>query len=52
MSEPPGEITRLLTEAHDGRKEALDEVMELVYADLQRVAKQQLYRRFGSRARR
>ena len=50
MAEGTGEITRLLGEAYEGRAEALDEVMSLVYADLQRVAKQQLHRRFGSRA--
>lgn len=48
MSEIPAEITRLLAEAHAGRAEALDEVMELLYADLRRIAQHQLKRRYGS----
>jgi len=47
MSGGVGRITRLLAEAQDGRKEALDEVMELVYRDLRRIAARQLARRRG-----
>jgi RNA polymerase sigma factor (TIGR02999 family) len=42
-----GTITRLLNEAHEGRKGALDEVMELVYADLNRLAEKRLHQQFG-----
>jgi len=42
-----GTITRLLGEAHAGRDGALDEVMELVYDDLNRLARKKLYERFG-----
>ena len=45
MSEDAGRITRLLAEAHDGRQGALDEVMDLVYRDLRRIAASQLARR-------
>ena len=40
-----GDITRLLAEAHDGRAEALDEVMHLVYEELSRIAQKQIARR-------
>lgn len=43
-------ITRLLGEAYDGRDDALDEVMELVYSDLRRIAEGQMRRRYGGRA--
>ena len=42
-----GEITRLLHEADEGRQGALDELMQLVYADLKRVAAKHMHRRFG-----
>ena len=42
MSEAHGEITRLLNEVHEGRKGALDQLMELVYAQLHRLAKRYL----------
>jgi RNA polymerase sigma factor (TIGR02999 family) len=42
-----GEITRLLELAHEGEHEALDRVMALVYADLERAARGQLTRRYG-----
>ena len=45
MAEPGGEITRLLAEAHEGRAAALDEVVEIVYDDLRRIAAHQLSRR-------
>ena len=44
---PAGEITRLLHEAHEGREGALNEVMDLVYADLKRLAGVHLRRRYG-----
>jgi RNA polymerase sigma factor (TIGR02999 family) len=50
MSETTHEITRLLAEAYDGRESALDDVMELVYADLRRIADGQMRRRYGGRA--
>jgi RNA polymerase sigma factor (TIGR02999 family) len=46
-SDPADEVTRLLAEAHEGRPEALDEVMSLVYDDLRRIARKQLYREQG-----
>lgn len=48
MSDGMGRITQLLAEAQDGKKEALDEVMDLVYRDLRRIAAKQLARRPGS----
>lgn len=50
MDDSTHEITRLLEEAYDGRDAALDEVMELVYRDLVRIAEGQLHRRYGQRA--
>ena len=46
----PGDITLLLQEAHGGREGALDELMDLVYADLERIALSHLSRQFGERA--
>jgi RNA polymerase sigma factor (TIGR02999 family) len=43
-------ITNLLHQAYEGRGDAADEVMELVYADLCRVAGKQLRERHGGRA--
>lgn len=40
------EITRLLEEASAGRREALDEVLAVVYSDLQRVAARQLEKHY------
>ena len=37
-----GEISRLLREAAEGRSDALNEVVDLVYSDLQRLAAKQL----------
>ncbi len=45
-----GDITALLREAETGREGALDELMDRVYADLERIALAQLNRRFGERA--
>jgi len=50
MPDDTGEIIRLLGEAEQGRKQALDEMMDLVYDDLRRVASSQLKNRFGDRA--
>ena len=47
MSDAPGEITRLLAEAHEGRTGALDQVMSLVYDDLCRIADRKLHGRYG-----
>ena len=44
------QITRLLHEVESGRDGALDELMRVVYADLERVAAAHLRRRFGRRA--
>ncbi len=33
-----GDITALLRDAHDGRDGAVDELMDRVYADLERIA--------------
>ncbi|MHC4415657.1 MAG: ECF-type sigma factor [Planctomycetota bacterium] len=41
------DITRLLHEVDDGRRGAMDELMEAVYADLQRVAQRHMAERFG-----
>ena len=46
----PGDITLLLKEAECGREGALDELMELVYGDLERIALSHLSRKFGERA--
>lgn len=45
-----GKITLLLREAEDGREGALDELMALVYAELERMARSYLRKHFGSRA--
>jgi len=44
------QITNLLHQAYEGRGDAVDEVMELVYTDLRRVAGKQLRDRHGGRA--
>ncbi len=41
-------ITTLLQDAHAGREGAMDELMSIVYADLERVAHGQLRDRFGA----
>lgn len=44
----PKQVTRFLQEFADGRSEAFDEVVDLVYADLRNIAHRQLQRaRFG-----
>jgi len=50
MEDRAGEITRLLAEAHEGRENALNEVMDLVYKELQGIAAGQMRRRYGERA--
>ena len=45
-----GKITLLLRQVEDGRQGALDELMTLVYADLERMAGSYLRKHFGSRA--
>ena len=45
-----GKITLLLREAEDGREGALDGLMALVYAELERMARSYLRKHFGSRA--
>ncbi len=45
-----GEITLLLRQVEAGRDGALDDLMKLVYGDLERIALGQLSRRFGERA--
>lgn len=47
MSSPPGDITLLLEKVHEGEDGALDDLMERVYADLQRVAERHMSERFG-----
>lgn len=42
MAPDPGTITRLLTEARDGRPRALDDLFELLYDDLRAVARREL----------
>jgi RNA polymerase sigma factor (TIGR02999 family) len=42
------DITQLLQEAADGRKGALDDVMTVVYADLERLAGKHMRREFGA----
>lgn len=44
------EITRLLHEADEGRDGAIDELMAMVYADLERMARSHLKKQFGSAA--
>ncbi len=46
----PGDITILLREMEGGRAGALDELMELVYRDLEGIALSHLRLRFGQRA--
>lgn len=46
----PGDITILLRQAEGGRAGALDELMDLVYRDLEGIALSHLSRRFGQRA--
>ncbi len=45
-----GEITLLLRQVEAGRDGALDDLMKLVYGDLERIALGHLSRRFGERA--
>ena len=45
-----GEITLLLRQVEAGRDGALDDLMKLVYSDLERIALGHLSRRFGERA--
>ncbi len=40
----------MLRDARTGRDGALDELMDLVYADLERIALSHLSRQFGERA--
>ncbi len=47
----PGDITVLLEAARTGREGALDELMDRVYSDLERIALKHLSRRFGENAR-
>ena len=47
MSQATGEITRLLKEAYEGREGALDEVVEIVYTELHRLADKRMRRRYG-----
>ncbi len=47
MDAPPGRITELLHQAYQGREGALDEVMEIVYDDLRRVAANHMRARYG-----
>jgi len=46
----PGNITILLQEVHAGRAGALDELMDVVYSDLERIAVSHLTQRMGDRA--
>ena len=46
-----GRITLLLSEVEHGREGALDELMALVYAELERMAQAYLRKHFGSRAK-
>ena len=48
--ERPGDITVLLRDVEVGRDGALDDLMELVYEDLEHIALKHLVRRFGQRA--
>ncbi len=41
---PPGEVSRLLIEAGEGRADAFDRLFPLVYAELRRAARRQLAR--------
>jgi len=44
-------ITLLLKESHDGRAGALDDLMRIVYDDLERMAAAYIRRKFGDRAK-
>lgn len=44
------QITKLLDDVNEGRDGALDELMKVVYEDLERVARSHLRKRFGARA--
>ncbi len=46
--EQRSDITQLLREAAEGRDGALDEVMAVVYADLERLAGKHMRQEFGS----
>jgi RNA polymerase sigma factor (TIGR02999 family) len=46
---PPGDVTQLLRAASGGQREALDQVIPLVYDDLRRLARRQLARERGAR---
>ena len=46
-----GEITRLLRDVETGREGDLDELMALVYADLERMAGSYLRKHYGNRAK-
>ncbi len=46
-----GEITRLLRDVESGREGALDELMALVYADLERMAGSYLRKHYGQHAK-
>ena len=48
--ETPGEITVLFRDVESGREGALDDLMDLVYKDLERIALAHLSRRFGPQA--
>lgn len=50
MTDRTVEITALLAAAQDGHEEALAEVMELAYAELRRIARGQMRRRYGRRS--
>jgi RNA polymerase sigma-70 factor (ECF subfamily) len=50
VMDPPPEITHLLEEVEGGSEEALDELMRVVYADLERLADKHLRRQFGAGA--
>ena len=45
MADAAGEITQLLAKAHEGCAGALDDVVNLVYDDLRRIAQKQIARR-------
>ena len=47
----PGDVTVPLDEARTGRGGALDELMDRVYSDLERIAIKHPGRRFGENAR-
>lgn len=42
MANPEADVTGLLIDFSDGRREALDELMPIVYSELQRIARAQL----------